>query len=232
VSCGHIIAPLCGCPAPEASAPKKPKNARHSKENPDWQTPQLDIDCARAALGGAIDLDPFSCVSGNARVGAGTWFGPDHPNPNFRDGFAMSWKAGTVFVNHPGGTTKRAWKKSVDEWLAGNCSSIVWMGFSVEQVCILSDPNGDFESDEARWARGAFVPTDFSLCFLRQRIAFIDANNPTRPPRPAHANYVLGIGVDLSRFEAAYRGRGQVIHGSMAGANGAFGRAHRAAALH
>lgn len=196
-------------------AKRKPKNARHSKENPNWQTPEEDIACARAALGGRIDLDPFSCVSGNARVGAARWFGPDHPDPTCHDGFARPWCAGSVYENHPGGTTKRAWKKTCDEWLAGNYERLIWMCFSIEQLCILAEPNEDFETDDARWRRGVFVPTDFSICFLRQRVHFIDADKPDRPDRPGHANAVIGIGTDPSTFEAAYRGRGQFTHGAL-----------------
>jgi hypothetical protein len=196
--------------------PKKRKNARHSKENPNWQTPADELEFARAALGGKIDLDPFTCAQANERVGATTWFGPDHPDITLRDGFACSWIAETVLENHAGGTTKRAWRKTCDELVAGHCQRVIWIGFSVEQVCILADVGDDSnETDESRWARGAFVPTDFSVCFLRSRIHFIDGDNPTRPSRPGHANFIVGIGIDPATFEAAYRGRGRFTHGAL-----------------
>lgn len=193
-----------------------PPNVRHSAENPDWQTPQEDIDCARTALGGVIGLDPFSCISGNARVGALEWLGPDHPDPSRRDGFSAKWIADTIYENHPGGTTALAWEKTCAEYASRHFRALIWMGFSVEQVCILSDPGERDEPREVRWARGAFVPTDFSLCFLRKRVHFIDAGRPERPSRPGHANFVIGVGVDPTLFELAYARRGQCIHGPLA----------------
>lgn len=196
------------------------KNARHSKENPNWQTPEPDLDAARVALGGVIALDPFSCASANARVKALDYFGPDHPDPARRDGFGADWAAATVFENHPGGTTKKSWQKTCYEYVKHHFA-LVWMGFSIEQVCILSEPNleimpGVFETNEDRWLRGAFVPTDFSVCYLRNRVHFIDADRPDRPDRPGHANYVLGIGTDPALFERAYLPLGQVAHGPLA----------------
>lgn len=196
-------------------------NVRHSRENPDWQTPPEDVDGARMALGGHIDLDVFSCASGNARVGAADYLGPDHPDPARRDGFDVPWIAGTIYANHPGGTTKRAWQKTCAEYALGNFRALVWMAFSVEQICILSDPHvgpdGQPEPREVRWARGVFVPTDFSVCFLRARIGFVDARNPDRRSAPAHANAIIGVGTDVQKFELAYNHRGQCVHGPLAG---------------
>ena len=203
-------------PSAPASKPKKPKNARHSKENPNWETPSEDIELARVALGGHIDLDVFSCARANARVGAGDFLGPDHPNPARRDGFTAPWIADAIFENHPGGTTKRAWAKTCAEYHAQHYQQLVWIGFSVEQLCILSSPNEPGETNTARWARGDYRPTDFSVCFLRQRIHFIDGDRPDRPDRPGHANFTLYIGPDPDRFERVYAPYGQVMHGELA----------------
>lgn len=204
-------------PAVIASITRRSPNVRHSAEQPNWQTPAEDIDCARIALGprtdgagGNIALDPFSCLSGNLRVRADRYFGPDN---NF-DGFVMPWIAETVFINHPGKTTKRSWLKMCAELAAGHFRRAVWVGFSVEQLCILSEPTELSASD--RWGCGAFVPTDFSICFLRKRIHFIDPDAPDRESRPGHANYILGIGTSIDAFEQAYRHRGQIVHGALA----------------
>ncbi len=197
-----------------AKPPPKTRNARHSKENPNWQTPQEDIDCARAALGGRIELDVFSCASANLRVQADDFFGPDHLDAGMRDAFRVPWAAKTILENHPGGMTKKSWEKTCAEYKAGNFKSLIWIGFSVEQVCTLSEPdNGEVVG---RIGRGEFVPTDFSLCFLRKRIHFIDPDKPDRPSRPGHANFICGIGTDPVLFERAYRHRGQIIHGALA----------------
>jgi hypothetical protein len=195
-------------------------NARHSKENPDWQTPEPDLDAARVALGGVIELDPFSCASAQLRVHATDYFGLDHPDPERRDGFKADWAASTVFENHPGGTTKRAWAKSCYEYVKHHFA-LLWMGFSVEQVCVLAEPNmeivpGVQETDQQRWARGCYVPQDFSVCYLRHRIHFIDAKRPDRPDRPGHANFVIGVGTRPELFERAYKPLGQISHGPLA----------------
>lgn len=193
---------------------KKPRNIRHSKDNPNWETKETDIAMARIALGprktqggGSIALDPFSCLTGNLRVRADRYFGPD----NNCDGFLLPWEAETVFENHPGGTTKRAWNKTCAEFRARHFDRLIWIGFSVEQVCILSEP--DPRSFDDRWAAGVYYPTDFSLCFLRQRMHFIDPRDLTRPSRPGHANFVCGVNTAPEWFDHAYRGVGQVVHG-------------------
>lgn len=63
----------------------------------DWGTPDYILDAVRAALGGAIDLDPASSAWHNKRVGAGLYYdGRDHG-----DGLTDSWSVYTVFLNPP-----------------------------------------------------------------------------------------------------------------------------------
>ena len=195
-------------------AGKKPKNARHSKENPNWQTPELELASARIALGGRIGFDPWSCVSGNARVGADEWRGPDHPDPSKRDGFA-EWPAfDTGFANHPGGTTTKAWAHVGAMAKLSKFGALIWEGFSVEQVCVLGpEDNGSIPPYRERWAAGVFYPTDFSIAFLRKRVHYIDPDKPDRLSRPGHANFAIGIGTDPALFELGYGARGQIIHG-------------------
>lgn len=183
------------------------QNARHSKEQPNWETPQEHIELCRTALGGHIDLDVFSCATGNARVKADRFF------TEADNGFSKMWDADAIFENHPGGTTKKAWKKTCDELALGHYKRLIWIGFSVEQLCILSEPTD--LNDEERWLRGEFVPSDFSICFLRNRIHFIDPDDLTRPSRPGHANFILGIGTDPGLFAETFAPYGQTVHGSL-----------------
>lgn len=174
-------------------------NVRHSKAQPNWETPQEDIEYARKALGGKIDLDPFSCATGNARVKATRYFTPED------DGFKQPWIGPNLFINHPGGTTKKSWKKLISEIRATNAVSriekAIWIGFSVEQLCVLADME--------------IPPTEFSICFLRKRIHFIDPDDLTRPSRPGHANFVCGVGIERDVFEKVYKGMGSFTHGEM-----------------
>lgn len=184
-------------------------NVRHSAKNPNWMTPKDILDRARRALGGRIALDPFSCALANETVQAERFFSPEN------SAYDQEWVAETAWINHPGQQTKKAWAKTCQELLAGRLKQFVWMGFSVEQLCILSEPNEPDEPDEVRWARGLFVPTDFSICLLRKRVAFIDANDPDRRSAPAHANYLLAGGVEPRLFNASFADLGQCIHGAL-----------------
>ena len=176
-------------------------NARHSSVQPNWETPEEYIELCRKALGGEISLDPFSCRSGNARIKATEYFGPDHDEEAKRDGFTNPWYGAGVFVNHPGRTTKRAWRKMVTEYATANFERGIWVGFSIEQICVLADV--------------PIKPSDFSICFLRKRVPFIDPDKPDRPSRPAHANFIIGMGIPKSEFEAAFKGYGAFTHGYM-----------------
>ena len=170
-------------------------NVRHSHSQPNWETPQEDIEYARKALGGKIDLDPFSCKTGNARVRARRYYTEED------DGFEQPWIGPNVFLNHPGGTTKKSWKKLIEEIKKGFVEKAIWIGFSIEQVSLLSDCE--------------IPPTDFSIVFLRKRIHFIDPDDLTRPSRPGHANFCLGVGIERDVFEEAYKGLGSFTHGRL-----------------
>ena len=223
MSCDHLTAPLCGCPLSALSvdreadraaedamsaAARRRQNARHSKENPNWQTPVEHVDLARVALGGRINLDPFSCASANLVIGAERYYTEED------DGFSRIWDAESVFVNHPGGTTQRSWYKFCGEFAAGNFTRGIWVAFSIEQLCVLSEPSSVLDR-EARWALAAYVPSDFSVCFLRKRIHFVDVDRPNRPSRPGHANAIFYAGDDPLLFERTYAPYGQIMHGEV-----------------
>ena len=187
----------------------KAKNARHSSENPNWQTPREHVELARTALGGRISLDPFSCASANEVIQAERYF------TEADDGFSRIWDAETAFVNHPGGTTQRSWEKFCLEFASGNMTRGLWVAFSSEQLCTLSEPNAPGQTNQDRWALGQYVPTDFSVCLLRKRIHFVDADKPDRPSRPGHANAIFYAGDDPLLFERTYAPYGQTMHGEV-----------------
>lgn len=174
---------------------KKPKNVRHSSEDPHWMTPPELVALIREALGGDIDLDPFGSATSNLVVLATTYFDGGARG----DGFALPWYAARMLVNHPGKTTKRSWRKLVDEFVACSFERACWVGFSVEQLCLLADPALPGETDVERIMRGAIHPLDFTTVLLRKRIAFRrevprgdgDGDNPS------HSNYLCFPGVPL-----------------------------------
>lgn len=167
-------------------------NARHSKENPNWQTPPEWVQRAWQVLGKIADVDPFTTH--------------EAPQTSLRritpleDGFTSSWGSGCAFVNHPGGTTKRAWKKLLEELGAG-IDAAVWIGFSVEQLNILAD--------------APLHPLDFSTVHLRKRIDFIDDATGKPGGRPGHGNYITAMGVSRASFDQIFGPFGKCTHGKL-----------------
>lgn len=198
-------------------APKKrksgPANARHMKEDPNWITDQDTLACERLVyqnLGLEIDLDPFSSAIANEFVRAKRFF------TEADDGFAQPWECEAMHINHPGGTTKKSWRKLISEVAAGRTKRAQWVGFSVEQLCLLSDP---LEGPRAV-AEPVPGPQDFTCVMLRSRIDFI--KEATRLPggRPGHSNYVCLIGIPQATAEFCWGTLGRVYHGRLAGLTG------------
>ena len=185
------------------------KNALHSAKDPNWNTPPEILDRCRLALGGEFDLDPLTSVSANRAVRAARIF------TEADDGFAQQWVGERVLVNPPGRTVRRSWQKLVDEFRAGRTRQAMWIGFSVEQLCILSAPHGDL-TNEQRWDAGNLDPFDFSVAVLRRRISFIKEGG-TEGSNPSHGNFVIGLGTRRSSFETAWGDQGVIVHGSLVG---------------
>ena len=185
---------------------KKGKNARHSKKDPNWCTP-TEYALMNYTVMGKIGFDPFSSDIANTLVHADKYLTPKD------DGFAQPWEDYT-HINPPGLKVKEAWDKLCQEIVAGRVTTAMWVGFSVEQLCILADPNAEDEEDEARYGRGGFHPVDFSLVILRKRISFVRENGTEGSP--SHGNYVVGVGVDHDVFEKVYGPLGRVIKGPLA----------------
>jgi hypothetical protein len=163
-------------------------SARHMKKSTRWGTPSEWVEMARSAMGG-IELDPMSEAKFNATVRAERFYD--------RDAFDRSWQCSTMLLNPDGRFTKEAWIRLASQFAAGMIGQAIWIGFSIEQVCWMCDLNPS--------------PLDFSVLFCRNRISF----NPHEGDndRPSHANYVAALGVPVSRFEAAFAGRGKFMHG-------------------
>jgi len=167
--------------------------ALHSKSTPKWGTPSLIIEKARVLLGD-IHLDPASSAEFNQLVRA-LLFYTEHDN-----GLVQPW-AGNVFLNPPGGLVKEFWERLIEHVSTGIVEKAFWVGFSVEQLCLLADQE--------------FHPMDFSFCVLRKRLAF-NTENLASGGSPSHGNYVVGLGVDHQRFEELFKDLGKVTRGSLA----------------
>ena len=181
----------------------KIKNAAlTSSDDPNWVTPDegvLDVERAMwADLGLVIDLDPYSSNIANKIVRATRYL------TEADDGFAQPHVCEAQHNNHPGGTTKQAWKKLIDEVRLGNTKRACWIGFSVAQLCILAD-GGDYPH-----------PMDYSAVLLRKRVDFLKEATLLPGGRPAHGNYVCLINVPCEIVEKHWGPRGHVTHGKFA----------------
>lgn len=193
--------------------------ALHSKNTPKWGTTPWVIEAARQLLG-YIHLDPASSEEFNAFVKALMIY-TERDN-----GLAQEWH-GNVFLNPPGGLVTEFWNKLCKGYVDdGTVEKAFWVGFSVEQLCTLSEER--------------FHPMDFSTCILRKRLAFqqefcepieeeisVMGEMQTfvvgyKPPviipgnNPSHGNYVTALGCDPAEFERLFSPYGKIYHGKFA----------------
>ena len=173
--------------------------AKHSKGSAEWYTPVEYVEAARMVLG-AIDLDPASNNIANSVVGATTFYTRDD------DGLSRPWY-GRVFVNPPGGLTKKFWERFISEPLDAG----VWIGYSLEQLQTLQRP---FDVSPL---------SHYPICVPRRRIAFWqnDTNQAIVIAKriaagkighgaPTHANYITYLGPDPDRFREVFSRFGAV----------------------
>ena len=139
-------------------------------------------------------MDPFSSHTANQRIQATRFFDEES------DGFAQPWESDAIFYNPPGKQVVKAWRKMTEEVDAERADNIIFVGFSVEQLCILASEK--------------YHPTDFSLVLLRKRISFLDDNGNTGSP--SHGNFICGVNVDHERFSTVFTGKGKIISGKHA----------------
>jgi len=165
-------------------------SALHSAKTPKWGTPSRIIASAWALLG-KIDVDPASSFDFNKFVGASQIYTEQD------NGLTKSW-LGKVFVNPPGGLVVEFWEKLIQEVLSGNTGKAFWIGFSVEQLCLLS--------------LHEFGPLDFSTVILRKRLSFTSEQGQTGGS-PSHGNYLTALGCDRELFDKLFSSLGKVVHG-------------------
>ena len=146
------------------------KNPLHSKESPEWHTPQDYVEAARMTMGG-IDLDPASCALANETVRAKAYYSEED------DGLVQPW-AGKVFLNPPGGLVKQFWNKLVDEFKSGSVPEAIWVGYSLQQLQTLQNAN-------------EVTPLDFAICFPKKRMQFVKPGEAKSSP--THANYICYV---------------------------------------
>jgi hypothetical protein len=184
-------------------------SALHSKKTPKWGTPEEIGLLARVALGGEIHLDPASSPEFNQRIGAikiiteaqNGLTTPWSLVPGDLDPLPGEIPPLSVFLNPPGGLVKEFWARLVQHYCEGLIHNAIWIGFSVEQLCILQDIE--------------LYPMDFRTVILRKRLAFTQENG-TPGGSPSHGNYITGLGIGEKSFAECFGDLGRIVAGAYA----------------
>lgn len=183
-SAPNLFSELLASPAPIAAKPTK-VSARHSKATQRWGSPEDIVERARRVMGG-IDLDPCSESTFQAVVQAATYYSFTERG---EDGLALPW-FGRVFCNPPGGLVPEFWDRAI----TSSVDQFFWVGFSVEQLCILTD--------------AAQHPLEFAHCILRKRIPF--TRHDGFEGSPSHGNYVCYSGPNTGAFKREFAPLGRI----------------------
>ncbi len=160
----------------------------------DNYTPPHVISAARAALG-VIDLDPASSLFAQRTVQAAQWCGLDHPDPDRRNGLAVTWY-GRVWCNppfskdstNPDGFLKLFTKKLVDAYLCGD----------VRAACILT------RCDSSAAYSQLLRQHSTASCWPAQRLNFIRPTHLDRKGNPNFTTIIWYLGRASHRFIAAF----------------------------
>lgn len=194
-------------------------SARHMKSTLRWGTDAEQVALARCALSSTIDLDPCSEAFFNETVQATHYYSLTERG---EDGLMLPWRVtdaypSTLLINPAGGQVREFWRKLVAEYAAGNVMRAVWIGFSIEQLCVLADE--------------PVHPLDYATVFLRDRIPFAEppdlaearrirceaAGRPfNQKSAPSHSNYVTLLGVDPRTVQDVYGAHGRIVFGTCA----------------
>jgi len=174
----------------------KPGGQLAGRDSDAWFTPVRYIEAARAALGGVIELDPFTCREANRVVGARRFFTAED------DAFKQSWRLPrgprTVFLNPPYsvGACRKAIDKACEEFGAG----------SFDRAVVLVN-----NATETNWFQG-LLRHSTGLCLLDHRISFWNADGKAVSGNTrGQAAFFLDRDGDLAPFKNAFAGLGTIL---------------------
>lgn len=180
----------------------KHANPQHSSATHRWGTERDVVERGRRVMGG-ITFDPCSEELFNKVVQADVYYSYTERGEN---GLLLPWpKDAKTLLNPPGeekgkprvGYVRKFWEKMLVEPI----EQCVYVGFSMEQLGILADASAH--------------PSDFSICYLRNRIKFNRHDRPEGEGSPSHANFVCLIGGDHDAFVREFGPLGKVQKGPL-----------------
>lgn len=163
----------------------------HQRQNADsgnveWYTPLSIIAAAKQTMGG-IDLDPFSSIAANRRIGA------THIFTERENGLTQDW-FGRVWMNHPYGKATN-----------GACINKLLMEFgmgNVQEACCIT-----FANTSEKWFRPLLC---YPQCFLSPRTQYIDALTDEPVAGVTKGSVVTYFGSDILSFREAFKALGVV----------------------
>jgi len=177
---------------------KKKQNAMHLSESAEWFTP-VEIITATHSLMGAIDLDPASNHAAQKRVKAAAFYDEE------RNGLVRQWN-GRVFLNPPGDKQGRLpkafWSKLIQEYVYGDVTEAVYLGFSLEQLVSL-------QSNTVGALVLSLSPLDFPLCVPKRRLSFMQPDG-TVVKGNTHGSFISYLGWRQSRFREVFKDIGDI----------------------
>lgn len=162
-----------------------------SKTN-EYYTPPRYVEMARQVMGG-IDLDPASCVKAQEIVRARCYY------TIADDGLTQPWH-GNIFLNPPYG--KIANRSSQSVWAQAALTH--WFSGKIDEGIVLLRAAVGYKWFEELWD---VFP---SVCFARERIAFIRADGSVGGKSKQGAVFFY-VGEDTSAFSTVFSSIGRVF---------------------
>ena len=161
-----------------------------SRDSNAWFTPSKYLDSVRKALGGFIDLDPFSSAEANKVVQANKFY------TEKEDAFNQSWKSKTIFMNPPysGKLCSEAVSKFLDEFSLGSFQSGIFLVNN---------------STETKWFQRALLAAN-AVCFTNHRISFWNADGKAMSGNTRGQAFFY-FGKNTNKFQEEFQQYGQVI---------------------
>lgn len=175
-----------------------PGASDEDRDSDSWFTPAQYIDAARQALGGAINLDPFSSAAANEVIKADRWFTEED------NAFEQDWRLPsgdtprTCFMNPPysGALCAKAMTRFMDEFARE----------AFDEGIILVN-----NSTETKWFQRALGQAA-AVCFTNHRIAFWNTDGKAVSGNTrGQAFLYFSRQPDADRFEAAFGHLGAIM---------------------
>ena len=161
----------------------------------EWYTPPSLVERSRQALGGGIELDPFTHSVANEIVQA------RHIITEQDNALIADWpKVETMFANPPYalGLIGKCCRRITQEYHAGTYQRAVIMVNN---------------ATETEWFH-ELLSISTMLCLPAKRINFLNHHRELTIQRNSRGQVIFGVGIEEARFDAAFREVGAILKNS------------------